>query len=176
MPECLFNGCIVQAQEGSKKCAIHRNRAQCQAIDCYNQSYARGLCVRHGAKQTCVVDQCARNRRYAEYCSKHADNTLKKRCQVDGCRNQSHSRGKCVRHGGGHLCRANGCYRHARLGGYCSRHSIFLSLSTIPLGPPSKRTDWLDLAILEDLLSDPMVGESDTLEFDPRNGALSHVQ
>ncbi|KAG9405195.1 hypothetical protein AC1031_004304 [Aphanomyces cochlioides] len=154
MTRCMFSGCSVQAQSGSIKCAAHRNRTKCEVHNCPNQAYARGRCVRHGAKRNCAVKHCQLNRRFGPHCSKHADETQKKHCQVEGCPNQSHSRGKCVRHGGGQLCKAEECSRHARLGGYCSRHSVFLSVATIPLGPPSTIPDWLDLAILQDLLSD----------------------
>ncbi|KAF0738524.1 hypothetical protein Ae201684P_019323 [Aphanomyces euteiches] len=154
MTQCMFNGCTLQVQEGSTKCSAHRNRTKCDILNCPNQAYTRGVCVRHGAKRNCAVSQCQLNRRFGSYCSKHADATQKKQCETEGCKNQAHARGKCVRHGGGHLCKADGCHRHARLGGFCSRHSVYVTISRMQLGAPKAKPDHLDLAILQDLVSD----------------------
>ncbi|KAH9117596.1 hypothetical protein LEN26_012572 [Aphanomyces euteiches] len=172
MARCMFQGCSLQAQVGATKCAGHRNRTKCEVHNCPNQAYARGRCVRHGAKRNCAVEQCDLNRRFGAYCSRHADDTHKKLCLVEGCSNQSHSRGRCVRHGGGQLCKAEECSRHARMGGFCKRHSVFQSIETMPLGAPPSKPDWLDLAILKDLLTDETKDGDSDLVASPKLGPM----
>ncbi|CAK4488989.1 unnamed protein product [Aphanomyces euteiches] len=148
------------AASGSTKCQFHRNRSKCIENDCLNQAYARGRCVRHGAKQRCIVDSCQQHRRLGPYCSKHAQDHRKKKCGVDGCEKQPHARGKCVRHGGGRFCKADGCTYHARIGAFCARHGEKVPKVSIPsvepLQPHELATlhdnDALDWAILNDLI------------------------
>ncbi|KAG9405232.1 hypothetical protein AC1031_004340 [Aphanomyces cochlioides] len=104
------------------------------------------------AKKNCAIEKCQYNRRFGSLCSKHADATQKKYCDVKGCTNQFHARGKCVRHGGGCFCKSTGCHRHARIGGFCTRHAELSA--NIPLGAPLAKPDMLDWAILQDLLED----------------------
>ncbi|KAG9405223.1 hypothetical protein AC1031_004331 [Aphanomyces cochlioides] len=154
MALCIFNDCPFPAQGRSTKCAAHRNRSKCEAPHCPNQAYARGRCVRHGAKRKCAYDQCQLNRRFGSYCSKHADVTQKKQCIVQGCDKQPHARGKCVKHGGGRRCKVAGCMCHARLGVYCTRHFNVNAATNMPLGPPPTVPDSLDWAILQDLIQE----------------------
>ncbi|CAK4622515.1 unnamed protein product [Aphanomyces euteiches] len=62
------------------------------------------------------------NQRVGDFCSRHASPNLKRRCSEPGCAKQAHARGKCVRHGGGRLCKALGCPKYVRQSGYCLNH------------------------------------------------------
>ncbi|CAK4137399.1 hypothetical protein LEN26_008911 [Aphanomyces euteiches] len=84
--------------------------------------YARGRCVRHGGKKTCLTPGCASNVRGGGFCTKHGGRSPKRYCIVEGCQKQAHAHQKCVRHGGGRYCREPGCRQHIRVGGYCSQH------------------------------------------------------
>ncbi|KAH9108458.1 hypothetical protein LEN26_008154 [Aphanomyces euteiches] len=148
---CMFTECPHFAIEGSTKCMMHRNRTKCEEPNCPNQAYARGRCVRHGAKKNCAISKCQYNRRFGRYCSKHADETQKKRCDVQGCEKQPHARGRCVRHGGGRHCQAEGCRRHARVGVFCTKH-VSNETNQVPVGAPQTKPDWLDWAILKELI------------------------
>ncbi|CAK4072972.1 unnamed protein product [Aphanomyces euteiches] len=121
--KCFFNDCNNVVLPGSFKCVFHRNRSRCLHENCQNQVYARNLCVRHGGRKRCIHDGCELNARLGDVCSKHGAGLLKKRCTHPDCSNQAHARGKCVRHGGGRKCKAEDCHRHARLGGFCSKHN-----------------------------------------------------
>ncbi|KAF0686571.1 Aste57867_21631 [Aphanomyces stellatus] len=120
---CHFNGCTNAALAGSYKCEFHKARELCRgALDCRNQVYARGLCVRHGAKGKCAYADCHGNVRVGRFCSRHGGNPHKKFCTRAGCTRVAHAHQKCVAHGGGHLCKTAACATHARRGGYCQRH------------------------------------------------------
>ncbi|KAF0738430.1 hypothetical protein Ae201684P_019576 [Aphanomyces euteiches] len=122
MTKCFFNDCESPVLPGSWKCLFHRRRSRCLIADCANQVYARSLCVRHGGRRQCQHENCTMNQRVGNFCSRHATAGLKKMCSEPGCNKQAHARGKCVRHGGGRLCKAANCAMHARHGAYCSRH------------------------------------------------------
>ncbi|KAG9405225.1 hypothetical protein AC1031_004333 [Aphanomyces cochlioides] len=157
------NRLLAEASPVPTKSAVQRNRAKCNAPNCTNQAYARNRCMRHGAKKPCIVEHCKASRRFGSYCSKHADVTQKKKCIVDGCDKQPHARGKCVRHGGGRRCKADGCMSHARIGVFCSRHFNMTAVTNLPLGAPSTQPDWLDWAILEDLVDDALSDPLDVM-------------
>ncbi|KAH9145436.1 hypothetical protein AeRB84_010662 [Aphanomyces euteiches] len=159
MTKCLFNECSNTAEPHSVKCKFHRSRSKCVEANCLNQAYARGRCVRHGAKKRCIVEACAQNRRFGGFCSKHAQNHRKKKCGVDGCERQPHAKGKCVRHGGGRFCKTEGCTAHARIGAFCARHadkdSQRKKANLEPITAQKlEAPDELDLAILNDLTRD----------------------
>ncbi|KAF0751246.1 hypothetical protein AaE_006451 [Aphanomyces astaci] len=82
----------------------------------------------------CSVPGCGITRRLGDFCSKHAP--LKKRCSTDGCETLAHLQGKCVRHGGGRLCKVDECTSHARNGPYCGRH---FKLHGPPVAAPPPR-------------------------------------
>ncbi|KAF0720476.1 Aste57867_269 [Aphanomyces stellatus] len=125
---CFFNDCDNPIVPGSWKCEFHKNRSRCLVDACQNQVYARNLCVRHGGKRRCEANGCDRNVRIGTFCSTHGIGAAKKLCTEDGCTNVAHKRHKCVRHGGGRKCRADGCPTHARSGGYCCRHTRLVGL------------------------------------------------
>ncbi|KAG9405201.1 hypothetical protein AC1031_004310 [Aphanomyces cochlioides] len=183
MAKCIFKDCAHTAHAGTSKCLFHRNRSKCDAPGCQNQAYARNRCVRHGAKKTCEVVGCEQNRRIGLYCSKHADANQKKRCVVEGCDKLPHARGKCVRHGGGRLCKTDGCTSHARFGLLCARHYQGLDITpTAPVvvatvlpvlpsfdlsAPQLEKPDLLDWAILADLIRDDPVDATQDVSSPP---------
>ncbi|ETV92995.1 hypothetical protein H310_12833 [Aphanomyces invadans] len=120
---CHFNGCAERVRPGTRKCAFHRKKGICHIHNCHNQVYARGLCVRHGARKPCNFPKCEGYARNGGFCTRHGDRHPIKLCSVQGCQNKAHARQKCVRHGGGQKCKADGCDMHARTGGWCSRHT-----------------------------------------------------
>ncbi|ETV73385.1 hypothetical protein H257_11884 [Aphanomyces astaci] len=120
---CHFNGCTERVRPGTRKCAFHRKKGICHIHNCHNQVYARGLCVRHGARKPCNYPKCEGYARNGGFCTRHGDRHPIKLCSVQGCQNKAHARQKCVRHGGGQKCKADGCVMHARTGGWCSRHT-----------------------------------------------------
>lgn len=121
--KCRFNDCDNAADDGTDKCAFHKNRRQCCVENCTNQVYARKLCVRHGGKKQCQADNCEAHARGGGYCLQHGGFVVKRFCIVEGCSRQAHARQKCVRHGGGRRCKVDACMQHARAGGLCNRHS-----------------------------------------------------
>ncbi|ETV75732.1 hypothetical protein H257_10108 [Aphanomyces astaci] len=122
MNTCHFNGCEEKVRPGTQKCAFHRKKGICSVSECRNQVYARGLCVRHGARKPCEFPDCEGFARYGGFCCKHGDKYTMKECAEEGCMNKAHARQKCVRHGGGKKCRHGGCDSHARFSGFCSKH------------------------------------------------------
>ncbi|CAK4077287.1 unnamed protein product [Aphanomyces euteiches] len=89
---------------------------------CTNQTYARKLCIKHGAKPKCQYPGCDSNVRSQGFCCKHGSNTTKNICQVDGCTKVAHARRLCVRHGGGQKCKIPECSKIARSKGLCYHH------------------------------------------------------
>ncbi|ETV72691.1 hypothetical protein H257_12430 [Aphanomyces astaci] len=149
---CFFNGCINPVVVGDK-CEFHRRRGKCLSTDCRNQVYARHLCVRHGGKRLCQFPGCSANARSGTLCCRHGLRSRKKQCSIDGCTKVAHARQRCVRHGGGRMCKVDACNTHARIGGYCCRHS------TVPSSPPtSPRKQELNSIVVE----------GDTWEISPR--------
>ncbi|KDO18632.1 hypothetical protein SPRG_15967 [Saprolegnia parasitica CBS 223.65] len=120
---CCFNGCDSPALTDMNKCAFHRNRLCCAIENCFNQVYARGLCVRHGGKKQCLVADCTANARTGGLCSRHGLTNTKKQCIEPNCANIAHANQRCVRHGGGRKCKVEECQTLARIAGYCQRHS-----------------------------------------------------
>ncbi|KDO26601.1 hypothetical protein SPRG_08005 [Saprolegnia parasitica CBS 223.65] len=119
---CFFNECNQAVVPGSWKCVFHRHRSRCQVDDCRNQVYARSLCVRHGGKRKCEAPDCGVHVRQGRFCTLHGPKVDKPRCTEEGCEKQAHMRSKCVRHGGGRLCKVQHCTTYARGGGLCWRH------------------------------------------------------
>ncbi|EQC32903.1 hypothetical protein SDRG_09434 [Saprolegnia diclina VS20] len=119
---CFFNECNQAVVPGSWKCVFHRHRSRCQVDDCRNQVYARSLCVRHGGKRKCEAPNCGVHVRQGRFCTLHGPKVDKPRCTEEGCEKQAHMRSKCVRHGGGRLCKVEHCTTYARGGGLCWRH------------------------------------------------------
>ncbi|KAF0683732.1 Aste57867_24242 [Aphanomyces stellatus] len=156
---CMFLGCINLALHQSTKCHLHRHRTQCIEPHCTNQVYARQRCVRHGGKKICAVDFCGAPACKGGFCLQHGGTPRKRFCTEFGCGKQAHANQKCVRHGGGRYCKANGCTFHARLAGYCLHHNQDLEplkLGSCVLGAP---LDGVDVSILECLvLDDSMEG------------------
>ncbi|KDO18637.1 hypothetical protein SPRG_15972 [Saprolegnia parasitica CBS 223.65] len=145
---CCFNGCTNLAMPDCTKCTFHRSRVCCSFENCFNQVYARGLCVRHGGKKQCLADNCETNARTGGYCSRHAIVGLKKQCIEEGCVNLAHANQRCVRHGGGRKCKFAGCTSLARIAGYCQRHSKQI-LNDAPAIDPDllvllQAEDWFD--------------------------------
>ncbi|OQS07731.1 hypothetical protein THRCLA_00272 [Thraustotheca clavata] len=140
---CIFNGCLNLAIPGTEKCEFHRGRTKCLVEGCANQVYARQLCIRHGGKKLCQAAGCLSNARSGEFCCRHGADNTKQTCKEPGCHRIAHLRQKCVRHGGGRPCKAEGCTTHARIGGYCWRHRI---PNTQPSSAPttSSKFDWID--------------------------------
>ncbi|KAH9110617.1 hypothetical protein LEN26_001704, partial [Aphanomyces euteiches] len=131
MIKCFFNDCESPVLPGSWKCYFHRRRGRCLVDNCANQVYARRLCVRHGGRSQCQHENCTMNQRVGNFCWRHATTKLKKTCSHPGCGKQAHARGKCVRHGGGRLCKAPNCSMYARHGSYCTRHSHSQTIADI---------------------------------------------
>ncbi|KAF0693908.1 Aste57867_15169 [Aphanomyces stellatus] len=121
--KCHFNGCSESVRPGSRKCAFHRKKGICRIHNCHNQVYARGLCVRHGARKPCTHPKCDGYARNGGFCTRHGEKNPIKLCSVKDCTNKAHARQLCVRHGGGQKCKASDCTMHARTGGWCSRHT-----------------------------------------------------
>ncbi|KAH9134677.1 hypothetical protein AeRB84_019616 [Aphanomyces euteiches] len=86
--ECVFPKCSCPALPGHSKCNTHRRRSPCQAPDCGNQAYARGLCMRHGGKKKCAHPDCTANAFVGESCARH--DTLQRTCCVHGCTTPAH--------------------------------------------------------------------------------------
>ncbi|KAF0699729.1 Aste57867_9720 [Aphanomyces stellatus] len=122
MAFCVFNGCDRVVATEAQKCAFHSHRSLCRIVDCTNQVYARGLCVRHGGKKQCQMDGCQLYCRVGKFCAGHGPSWAVRLCSEAGCTKQAHARGKCVRHGGGRQCKTRGCVAHARVGAFCGRH------------------------------------------------------
>ncbi|OQR88266.1 hypothetical protein THRCLA_22894, partial [Thraustotheca clavata] len=122
MDTCFFNECAQPVPPGSWKCVFHRHRSRCRVDDCRNQVYARNLCVRHGGKRQCQHPNCNVHVRQGLFCTVHGPKIDKPRCIEEGCTKQAHMRSKCVRHGGGRLCKIENCTTYARGGGLCWRH------------------------------------------------------
>ncbi|ETW06839.1 hypothetical protein H310_02976 [Aphanomyces invadans] len=122
METCHFNGCEEKVRPGTQKCTFHRKKGICSVSECRNQVYARGLCVRHGARKPCEFPDCDGFARYGGFCCKHGDKYTMKECVEEGCVNKAHARQRCVRHGGGRKCKRPGCDSHARCNGFCSKH------------------------------------------------------
>ncbi|KDO17772.1 hypothetical protein SPRG_16472 [Saprolegnia parasitica CBS 223.65] len=75
------------------KCDFHKHRRQCQVPKCYNQVYARHLCVRHGGKRICAADGCHRNARITQHCAQHATSPVRtEMCTHVGCDHVAHLR------------------------------------------------------------------------------------
>ncbi|KDO21261.1 hypothetical protein SPRG_13560 [Saprolegnia parasitica CBS 223.65] len=122
MSLCIFDGCFRQRLLNLTKCDFHKSRSLCKAPACRNQVYARQLCVTHGGRRPCIHADCPANARIGPYCCRHGPKSGKKLCREPGCANIQHTKGKCIRHGGGRQCRKDHCETHARVGGFCWRH------------------------------------------------------
>ncbi|KAF0696358.1 Aste57867_12882 [Aphanomyces stellatus] len=132
-PLCFFHGCTNVRAANSPKCDAHKHRAKCTVADCFNQVYARNLCVRHGGKKQCAFDGCQGNARAGPFCCRHNTTASKKRfCSAPGCSHVARAKGLCVSHGGGRKCEAGGCASYARDGGYCRRHRVQRSPTPTP--------------------------------------------
>ncbi|KAH9149227.1 hypothetical protein LEN26_004324 [Aphanomyces euteiches] len=167
---CFFNDCENPVVPGSWKCLFHRRRSRCLVANCANQVYARSLCVRHGGRRQCQHDNCTMNQRVGNFCSRHATAGLKKMCAEPGCGKQAHARGRCVRHGGGRLCKTPNCIMHARHGAYCSHH-IPVEISKFdfePVDQNHRRESMmaLDSSILMEILQDQVVGKFNCIDLD----------
>ncbi|OQR89307.1 hypothetical protein ACHHYP_06360 [Achlya hypogyna] len=121
---CCFNGCINIALDAvSRKCNFHRNRSKCAVGTCWNQVYARGLCVGHGGRKPCEFPLCLGKARSGQFCSRHSVHSpIKHLCDVSGCGRRAHAKAKCLRHGGARMCSVHGCETLARKRGYCWSH------------------------------------------------------
>ncbi|OQS07801.1 hypothetical protein THRCLA_20059 [Thraustotheca clavata] len=150
---CLFNGCSNPILEGSTKCEFHRNRNKCIVADCFNQVYARQLCIRHGGKRLCQFPDCYTNARTGDLCAKHGGDKTKALCTEPGCTKKAHLKNKCIRHGGGKPCSMANCESHARIGGFCWRHRVRSDKVCIPpeLIPSSDEEESDELMQLLDL-------------------------
>ncbi|KAF0738548.1 hypothetical protein Ae201684P_019749 [Aphanomyces euteiches] len=142
---CFFNDCESPVMPGSWKCLFHRRRSRCLVVDCANQVYARSLCVRHGGRRQCQHENCTMNQRVGNFCSRHAMAGLKRLCTEIGCTKQAHAKGKCVRHGGGRICKAPDCHMHARHGAFCSRHIPLHLLGSLAMPLSTKRLNQSEL-------------------------------
>ncbi|KDO24581.1 hypothetical protein SPRG_10112 [Saprolegnia parasitica CBS 223.65] len=118
---CVFNGCLAPTMTYSDKCSFHRYRSKCQVQDCFNQVYARSLCVGHGGKKHCAFDGCATTVRTGDFCAKHS-RKAKPLCSEPGCERAAHQWTKCTHHGGGKPCSIAGCALPARISGVCWPH------------------------------------------------------
>lgn len=120
--QCCFPTCSKIVEANKTKCRAHRHRKVCGIASCKNQVYARGFCVRHGGKIRCTAPACTRYATCADtkVCVLHGGQGIKRLCKVDGCTTQAHGKQRCVKHGGGHQCKVNGCIRHAKVGGTCA--------------------------------------------------------
>ncbi|OQR80706.1 hypothetical protein ACHHYP_17284 [Achlya hypogyna] len=119
---CTFLGCTKPELPDVGKCASHKNKIKCMVAGCLNQVYARYLCVRHGGKKPCEHTGCDAFASRGPYCVLHGGSIVKRFCIEPGCERQAHARFRCVRHGGGRYCTADGCNLHARSSGLCHRH------------------------------------------------------
>ncbi|KDO31517.1 hypothetical protein SPRG_03443 [Saprolegnia parasitica CBS 223.65] len=125
MKICCFHECTnASMDDGSFKCFFHRNRSMCSIAECWNQVYARGLCVGHGGRKSCEFPNCVGKARSGQFCTRHnARLEAKRMCGVPDCPRVAHRKGKCTRHGGGRLCQVDDCKTLARKGGYCWTHT-----------------------------------------------------
>ncbi|EQC36649.1 hypothetical protein SDRG_06086 [Saprolegnia diclina VS20] len=167
MATCIFNGC--NNATSTTKCDFHKHRRQCQVPHCFNQVYARHLCVRHGGKRTCAADGCHRNARIAQHCAQHAQAPVRtEMCTHVGCDRVAHLRHKCVRHGGGRQCRITGCATHARRGGYCWRHRTMASSTDAPHegnNDDESRSAWDALPLEQNAMPSPRISSADLRGF-----------
>jgi len=102
-------------------------RKPCSMEVCTNQSQTGGVCIKHGSKSKlwlCSTDGCPNKarKRKGGVCIRHGAN--RKRCNEEGCTNQSQIGGVCQRHGAYvKLCSSiEGCIRQAITGGKCFGH------------------------------------------------------
>ncbi|EQC36666.1 hypothetical protein SDRG_06102 [Saprolegnia diclina VS20] len=119
---CLFDGCSNPTLPARDKCHFHRYRTKCSVADCFNQVYARRLCVSHGGKKLCMHPQCTTPARIGDYCTKHSTRGPAM-CQFSGgCTHPVSARGFCTLHGGGTPCAVDCCLMPARVGQFCWSH------------------------------------------------------
>ncbi|RHY16521.1 hypothetical protein DYB25_002724 [Aphanomyces astaci] len=127
MATCFFRSCTAPVDDSTPnawRCKFHRGRSRCLVHDCDNQAYARALCVRHGGKIVCRHPEgCQARARVGDFCPRHGATRAKVLCAQGGCTNVTQLRGRCVKHGGGRVCKWGGCSTFARQGGYCARHT-----------------------------------------------------
>ncbi|KDO15829.1 hypothetical protein SPRG_18635, partial [Saprolegnia parasitica CBS 223.65] len=111
---CLFDGCTNPSLPSRNKCHFHRYRSKCSVDDCFNQVYARRLCVSHGGKKLCKHPHCATPARIGDYCTKHTTR-IPAACQFGGgCARPATAGGLCTLHGGGTPCAVDCCLMPAR--------------------------------------------------------------
>ncbi|OQS07800.1 hypothetical protein THRCLA_00204 [Thraustotheca clavata] len=118
---CLFLGCSNAALPSLDKCAFHRYRSKCKVEGCYNQVYARQLCVCHGGKKICEFPFCLTTVRTGNFCARHTKKS-KPTCTEEGCQLTAYANTKCIRHGGGKACLVDDCTMPVRMGNFCWRH------------------------------------------------------
>ncbi|KAF0696356.1 Aste57867_12880 [Aphanomyces stellatus] len=173
---CFFHGCANVRAANSPKCDAHKHRSKCTVADCFNQVYARNLCVRHGGKKQCAFDRCEGNARAGPFCCKHNTGETKKRfCTAPGCSHVARAKGLCVSHGGGRKCEAEGCASYARDRGFCRRHRIpavrIQARRTEPVVKVEQLVeerphDMLELDILAAVFDDDVVLGIEPIDFD----------
>ncbi|OQR86705.1 hypothetical protein ACHHYP_10249 [Achlya hypogyna] len=162
---CIFDGCSDAPLPGKDKCHFHRYRTKCSVDDCFNQVYARRLCVSHGGKKLCAATDCNTPARVGDYCTKHTTKP-KATCTQAGCSNPAYVQGMCTRHGGGKPCSVDDCAMPARVGSFCWNHRnrVISEASMIPAAAPDNcdaLAQMVDEWVMDALISTNVADEID---------------
>ncbi|KDO24580.1 hypothetical protein SPRG_10111 [Saprolegnia parasitica CBS 223.65] len=167
---CLFNGCSKPVVPSLDKCAFHRYRSKCKVDGCFNQVYARLLCVSHGGKKTCQSPGCASPVRIGDFCTKHTTRSSIT-CSVDGCTQDTAAANQttCPLHGGSSNCAVDDCVKPARMGKFCWHHRNRVLSKPMPQDAlPCNDGDALILMLDEWMMDESLASSlaDDFIDFD----------
>ncbi|KAG9398572.1 hypothetical protein AC1031_014352 [Aphanomyces cochlioides] len=123
--QCAVDSCTRLVDKGFDTCALHKRA--CAVPNCTGAAvFPSQVCQQHRTSPT--NDATAVTSRHGK----------KAMCNVQGCERFAQSKGKCVAHGGYHLCKVELCASHARFGGLCRRHARLADESRRAIKGPKK--------------------------------------